>query len=144
MNSQRWVEPSNATFVQLQSLVTYDNALYEYAGGRFDQHRAACRWTPRGEPATPSPRPLPNASCVRESFLVDWDVLGAAADLRNVHVDDDAACCAACVSDAQCRAWVSRGAACWLKTASAVLGPKGAGSGLVAGYVRTAQETVRE
>ena len=40
-----WSTPSDATLAQLQSLVAYDEALYQYARERFIAQRGVCRWT---------------------------------------------------------------------------------------------------
>ena len=72
-------------------------------------------------------------TCANTSFVRDVDVNGGLASLR---ATDAASCCAACVAEVQCGAWVWRGGDCWLKGAGEDSSKRPVGSGLLAGSVR--------
>lgn len=126
-----WRDPAPATRHALARIVAPDAAFYNDARARFAALHAACAVP------SPTPRPRPSDGCEPSTFLHAWDI--PASELRNVRAEQPRACCAECVRDAVCAAWVWRGGACWMKASARSLRLVGGLVGeppLVAGYVR--------
>ena len=123
-----WRDPAPATRHALARIVAPDAAFYNGARARFTAQHAACAVP------SPTPRPRPSNGCEPSTFLHAWEI--PASDLRNVRAEHPRTCCAECVRDAACAAWVWRGGACWMKANARSLQLVGGGGALVAGYVR--------